>query len=459
MKYLLYFICTISLTILLYPQQQNTPEFPIGVFVTSDIIYNNSAAYDSLLQSGVNYIVQEAHSFNNTLTQPFNLIAANTKTEGDVIDFYSNGIYSKWQAERDDPDTWVTGFKHMFGEKVNYLGVECWSTGSQTAARDSLLYGPHYAQEKKYERLNYQPFYHKTITYLVQYRIAFKNPLNLPDTTKICKLKVRYGINGTSTCTTDVSIYNYIDFKDSVLTVGHFPDTTFQTFTIKYNFPQYLIPVYNEYDKGINYASITYMDNCPKTGVEFMLDWFGKGELLIDYIDVVDSAIGINFLDEVNLNIIKSQISAYLSTYNSGWDHLKYWYIRDEPHWIDCYLPSNLMERWIDSISGGRFHTITEFYPGWFGYKNGDIDIYKYKEIAQPYKLMIDYFPFTTSVAVPEYLGYLQGRFQECSQADSAFWYVGQGFGQKTVNGQWSHWRRPNSNELKASVMLALAHG
>ena len=145
--------------------------------------------------------------------------------------------------------------------------------------------------------------------------------------------------------------------------------------------------------------------------------------------------------------------------YTSGWNNLQYWYVRDEPHWIDCYLPLKFMEEWVDSISSGRFHTITEFYPSWNGYKSGDIDINKYIEIAQPHKLMIDYYPFTTLTPVQTYLDLLRGRFQEASIADPDFWYVGQGFGQKTQSGDWCHWERPDSAELRASAMLALAHG
>ena len=274
--------------------QQDTSEFPIGVFVDSRIIYT-SAGYDSLAASGVNYIVQEARQDSQSFTGAFNLIGSNSRSPQDVIYHYSNAVYSKWEAEREDPNTWVTGFKHTFGEKVNYLGKDCWTTGSQTTARDSLLYGPHYAQEKKYQRLNYHPFYDTTITYLARYNIAFKNPLNLPDTTQVCRLKVRYGINETETCTTDVSLYNYIDdFPDTILTVGHFPDTTFQTFTIRYQFPEYLLSDYSDFARGINYGQLDYMDNCPKTGVEFMLDCFGKGELFVDYVEVADSAIGIS---------------------------------------------------------------------------------------------------------------------------------------------------------------------
>ena len=39
------------------------------------------------------------------------------------------------------------------------------------------------------------------------------------------------------------------------------------------------------------------------------------------------------------------------------------------------------------------------------------------------------------------------------------FWYVAQGFGIKAPDGSWHIWQKPDSTELKTTVMLALAHG
>jgi hypothetical protein len=80
--------------------------------------------------------------------------------------------------------------------------------------------------------------------------------------------------------------------------------------------------------------------------------------------------------------------------------------------------------------------------------------------MAKPEKLFVDMYPFSPSYPTPRFedFDYLRYTFQECATLDPSFWYQAQGFGQ-TRNGVPDIWRFPDSSELKASVMLALAHG
>ena len=431
MKLLYGLLHVILFSPLVWAQQQGEDEFPIGVFSDSLLFFTNDAAYDTLIELGINYVIEDVSVNTYSRLQPFNVIASNGDAPSDVIQHYSNAIYSVWEAENDNANFWGTGFKHTAGIETTYNGKSCWSTGNLNTDVDSLLFGPYYSQEKKYHRLNYRPWWNQKIQYKVRYRIALEDKPQMPGNTEVCKLRINYVVNtyNPKICSLNTALNTTIQFEEQVLTLDDFPTDSFYTFEVDYEFPDSLVPVSLDYGRILYDSDFEYSDICPATGAEFALDWSGIGKLYIDYVDVVDP-LGEEITDPFAIGGIQQSISNYLSDYYN-WENLTYWYIRDEPHWLDCYLPAKIMEGWVNTLSSGNFHTITEFYPHWANQKNGDEDIAKYVEIAQPYKLMIDSYPFSENATEPLsfYLNLLRNKFQSASKADSNFWYVAQSFG------------------------------
>ncbi len=387
-------ICTVQISA--QQGQQPPPEFSIGVFST-DALFTDPNAFPVLEELGVNYVVEEARSNTQANSQSFNLIASNNKYATDVINHYSNAIYKRWDAERDDTNIEVTGFKHAFypgtqtymGTVETYKGAVCWSTDELSVPVEQLLYGPNYNQDKKYSRLNYQPYHQQKVKFKVRYRIAFKNPEQLPANTEVCSLYVMYGVNViVNGWYSDEYIYIPLGGEDGkkTLKVEDFPTDDFYIFELTYFYPDSLVPpTYNPSGDGLLLpASQQYADDISKTGIEFRLDWSGVGKLYIDYVEVCDidnediPGIGVEFIE--NPVGIKNSIASYLLNYNTPeWNNIKYWYCVDEPRTVDYYYPMRRIDEIIDSIQPGT-HLITEIYQSWNGQVNGDWHLKKYVE-------------------------------------------------------------------------------
>jgi hypothetical protein len=106
---------------------------------------------------------------------------------------------------------------------------------------------------------------------------------------------------------------------------------------------------------------------------------------------------------------------------------------------------------------------ITEFYPYWThdGLINGEDFLQQWYDIAQPEKLMIDYYPFSPLYPF-RFLDaeLLRLRFQKCYELQPGFWYSAQAFSYTLgENGPEVIWRFPSNEEFNATIMLGLAHG
>jgi len=101
---------------------------------------------------------------------------------------------------------------------------------------------------------------------------------------------------------------------------------------------------------------------------------------------------------------------------------------------------------------------ITEFYQT-FKIQNGD-SLFKYfNRIAKPQILMFDDYPFYwpgNEVKSQEFER-LRSELQRVYNYKPGFFYVAQSYGY--IKNFPNHWRRPDTSELKAEVMLALSHG
>ncbi len=365
-------ICTIQIPA--QQGQQTPPEFPVGVFSTSDFFHTNQTAYNKLLNLGVNYVINQARYYTYTNAQPFNLVAHNTASREDRIYHYTNGMYKRWEAENEQGNTRATGILHRFGHKDFWKGDSCWSTGAAIQAQDELIYGPHYTQDKKYFLIYPVNPPHNKVDFTATFRLAFANiPWN-PEDIEVCRLLVVHRmmimLNGDPT-----GEYTVDTLAIRSLLVGDFPTDNFYAFDLHYSYADSLLPPDKRGEGMILPPGITYEDSWPETGIEFRVDWSGVGKLYVDYAEVCDDYIWRIYLNDPNSAI--NFISDYLDTLNRS--NIKYWYCVNEPRTVDYYYPMRRIDEIIDSIQPGT-HLITEIYQSWNGQVNGDWHLKKYVE-------------------------------------------------------------------------------
>ena len=179
--------------------QEQTPasnDFIIGASIF-DTLQTNPGVFNSFINSGMNTLHQRADNDTKPLLTYYNLVAYNARSQEEYIYHYSTAYYSKWEAEQNltGEDTARVGFKHKAGQPAFWYDQElndsvlCWSTEGLSAPACSLMYGPHYRQEKKYKRW-YSYSWADTIRYVVRFNMALTNPYNVAGNEDVCKIKV-----------------------------------------------------------------------------------------------------------------------------------------------------------------------------------------------------------------------------------------------------------------------------
>lgn len=439
---------------------------------------HNEPFYDTFKQSGMNYLTQYADDSSHGLLQGLNFSAYNSMYPYEWIYYYSTAYYSKWEAEENQQDTLKVGFKHIdkwgntIGSPATFLGRQCWSTEGLSESHDSLIYGPHYHQEKVYKRwYSGQP---DSLRWNVRYTPRFSMALHLNDENidpeeVVCKLYVResyrYQIDGQVVCCTI-----HWPLKEITLKVSDFaPYDTFKVFylhtnpdSVWYKYPEEFQDPHDGSNKRENLQTqdILYFDRWGGQGVQFCVDWLRndtKCNLYIDYVEVYDNDGGQDFADDPER--VDSLVRTYAQQFpQSEWSNMKYWGGPDEPSSIDDYVPMKTVDAILESIDAPRL--ISTFYPWWEVEVNGDTQLVRYYNTVHPKKLMIDFFPFLDFRVPASFADFDNTRemFQICHTLDPDFYYQAAAFGYK-VGGEWSVWRYPDTSEYKAQIMLALAHG
>ena len=138
---------------------------------------------------------------------------------------------------------------------------------------------------------------------------------------------------------------------------------------------------------GLNqYENLDYDDTKPGTGIQFRVTWYGNKQLYIDKFEVFDQRIGIDFVN--NPARVDSAIFNFVNKYQ-GWDNINHFFNISEPQTIDNYTPMKIVDEILQSL--GKPKGIAEFYPQYNGWRNGDRTIYKFKEMANPEKTMMEF--------------------------------------------------------------------
>lgn len=439
-------------------EQTSSQKFPLGAFLGSSH-KTDPLLYQSFSEAGMNTVVQYADENTHNLLEDFELIASNQKDKTDYIAYYATAYYSKWNAEQNQLDLDKAGVKHKYGQIAEWQGDTCWSTIGLTSPADSLIYGPHYHQEKRYKRWYEGYNAYANLTYTPRYRMALQyNPELVNPDEEVCKLTIRVRhakfVNGVWTG----EVPNDTLKGPYTLKVSDFPsDGSFKYFyadddTLWYQYPQefWTSSSKGNYETPLPGQTITYNDMGPMNGVEFLVNWLRDDDLCtlyIDEIEVYDNDGWNRYVDDP-ISVIDT-IASYTFQY-SAWPNLKYWYSHDEPYSQDAYIPMHIVDSLVQSFGGSPL--ITEFYPYWNITVNGDSQLVKYYNTVKPEKLMIDYYPMSAAYNVVRWedLESTRQQFQIAHSLQSGFWNVTQGYGISLGKNELSDWRKPDSMDIKA---------
>jgi hypothetical protein len=439
-------------------------EFPIGAICWGEEFRILPAMYNYFDSTGMNTIIQYADGTTKGFLENYNVIAANhdykTGPDKDWIGYYSTGYYSKWESEENQLDTLRAGVKHKAGKSANWNNTLCWSTEEVTEPACSLIYGPHYRQEKRYKSWTHGCI--ECVQYTARFNMALDfNPDSVEQNENVCVIKVvfRYGKSVNGQVTTHDTVFR----KDTLKISDFNSDGSFKHFTLNppYQYPSEFVP--SDYEGRAETppdVEVYYTDSQGNNGIQFWVEWLRDDALCtlyIDYAEVYDNNGWDDFVD--NPDSVALKVQNYVQSH-SNWDNILYWYGHDEPWTIDAFTPMHIIDSLVKDEGGAPL--ITEFYPYW-AYNNlinGDTLIRQFVEMAKLEKLMIDVYPIGPDInRLPTALESLRNKFQEANSLQSDFWYVGQGYGWQLPDESWCVWRRPDSTELKATVMLSLAHG
>lgn len=274
--------------------------------------------------------------FNKTIDE------ASKKPEDDIptfddigwIYYYLTGYYSRWEAEQNQSDPLRVGVKHEYGDTATWRGVKCWSTKNLSSPEDSVMYGPHYRQDKKYNRW-FEGYDQYNLRYVPRFRMALDNPGKADRNEEVCELKVVFSYKDKTT-----GILHDTTFLKRTLKVEDF-DTTgnFKYFYFEIN-PD--LPWYSYYpERYLQYPPppLNYIDWEANTGIQFCADWLRMDTLCtlyIDFVEVYDRDGWDNYLTDpcMTVELIKEYVCDYMD-----WKYIPFLSSQIKVTTIDNYLP------------------------------------------------------------------------------------------------------------------------
>lgn len=429
-KQLLFLLILVVLSLDILPQEQpnSNPKFTIGAFVSS-AHRTEQALYDRFIEAGLNTIVQRADIYTQPFLENLSVLAYNQENEFDYINHFATGYYTKWEAEKNQQSSDSSGIIHKYGQVDSLQQKPCWSSGNLgSTPADSLVFGPHYRQDKIYKQFLYNT---GPVGYTARYNLALDYEpelVNLDDNVCVLRVTERFAKIFKTLSGTDTFTVHTITLKTDTLKVSEFfQDSSFINFDLTYDYPPEFIEGFaKDYPIVQSPEDTIYSDLDGDNGVEFQVEWLGltSGKLYIDNIETYDDQVWNNYVDSLTHNDVVSQIKTYAQNY-SNWLNLKYWYAADEPRSMDAFTPIHIVDSLVRSVQGSPL--ITEFYPRWLPV-NGDNFLTKFYKMANPQKLMIDFYPISADYDIVRWedLESTRQQFQIAHSLQPGFWNAAQ---------------------------------
>jgi hypothetical protein len=441
--------------------------FPYGVFLNGEL-NSNSTVYQRVTELGMNTVIQIApyndFPVKSYLNQYQGLIVENWDADTNYINYYARGYYKKWESEDSTSNTLTVGVKHNRGRPALFNPdnpnnpvytppYNSWEGNGSNGPILGLVKGPDYRQDKNDRMWDPQS------QYIADFYLAYLPRETDPDN-NIFRIGIRYKyllIENNDTIPTSAIL------KDTIITLKD----TYQYFTkysLSYDYKNYIS---NQYiaDKnppgGNNQLGGQIDDTYPGTGIEFFVDLLGTGTLYSDYVEVFDDKIWkLNFMSVQDRSNSFNNIINFANKYSYNyWNNIKYFYATDEPQTIDLYEPLRLIDSVLRASTYLQKGIFTTFQTQWNGTRNGESTTSRFKNSAQLEKIAPDYYPFWADNHNDEWnFNIMREVISDVAQNDKNFWYIPQAFGER-YNGNYVVWRKPDTVEFNASIMLALAQG
>ncbi len=499
MKYILMISLIVLLTNSVFSQQQELDEFLFGTFSYSPDNNTNYSNYNQIKEMGINSIYQTARRYIPSIQQQSNLdqlsqfkyiYAANSfpgdpnypnfeQEKVDWIYYFSNAMYSKWEAEGDSKFNYNIKIKHnqtgnyTSGEAyTDYDGTTGWKSNQNSQPGDSLVYGPHYYQYPTYVYGSIDISI--PIKYISNFRL--RRGTYIPqEAAVVCTLQVLRGYHKVYEVSPGNWVADWIQekvLKDTVLTTADLTEN-YKTITLIYNHGENstqikgdgnILPLTNTLPQK-NADSSAFL--LAGTSVQYKVIWSGSAPLYVDYIEVYDEKIWKFFFKE-NPLVLESRITQYISKFQNEnplfMNKLKYWATIDEPHSLDCYYPIAKLQEILDEQNAQQ-QLLTHYYPGYNLLRDMDSTFMHWMNIAKPKRLMYWFFPYLVNPDGSYYpdtkgLDLLRNSLQAASTYADTFFVALQTWGYLPNGSSNYYWLRPPTpSQLSAETMLTLAHG
>lgn len=416
-------------------QEQTPPEEIIfGASWNREFRYNE-AFYNIFRASGLNFLSQYAdpNPVAKGLLDGLNFYAANSEHPYEWIQYYSTSYYSKWEAEEDQNHRYKAGVKHreriegeeflgdLIGSQTTFSGRDCWSTLGLTSPRDSLIYGPHYFQEKVYKRWYLEQYNYDRygLKYTPRFMMALGTLQSINPDDTICRLKVvsryRWQVNGVHTGNDSDMVLKSIYLKAS----DFLPYGEFKEFYLIDTSDYYIYPPEFREATGDNKRDFTgntgvlFFDRWGDQGIQFCVDWLGdnsKCNLYIDYVEVYDNDGGQDFA--IDPGRVDSLVREYAQSFpQSEWPNLKYWNGPDEPSSLDNYTPIKTVAAILDTVGAPSLMNVV--WADWTLKLNGEDFLQNGYVIGEPQKLMRYFYTNKLNIKKQFYFEYLMPYFSD----------------------------------------------
>lgn len=458
---------------------QDTPpvtEFPVGAFFSNYRVNRyNPALYDTFSASGMNWAYQYINNDTKQLLNSHNInnvVGGNNDGPNELIKHYGSSHYSKWEAEENQTVTGLVGVKHKYGNTAIWENRLCWSSGGLTSPKDSLMYGPHYYQEKIYHRYYFDTLTYQSpedLKYIPRFSMALsKNPA-VADTEVVCVIKVVHRYIKFTMITPNIydSIPEEYILRMDTLRVSRFnSDSSFKHIYFEelldnwYRYDPKFKPDYGKMMRdNAQQDSVIYRDILLNTGIQFCVDWLRSDTLctlFIDNVEVYDENGWERFLTAPDT--VATQIKNYAIAQASNFPNLKYFEGGTEQASIDCIVPQRTVDSLVRVATGGKSLWLGLTIPYWTLF-NG-VNLYKKMiDELRPEVMLLSHVTFYPNTPTPDLLEELRRKCQETHTVYRGFWNIPQSCGDRILGGEWKDLRKPDPSELKASVMLSLVHG
>ncbi|MBZ0199387.1 MAG: hypothetical protein K8H86_05940 [Ignavibacteriaceae bacterium] len=321
---------------------------------------------------GISTRIHDNNEYNLIINNGLRVIPINIWGTGlpsqELVSYYSDAMYTKWEAEGHMGDTLHKGVVELkytdeIGELFYDANDNCRGIATKNSTPGKLIFGPAYAQHIKYQVMKIDSAGYVPYTTTFRLKIKKINPsLDVDLDAHVCTIRVVASNPKVPTIT-------YKDIQTRTLTVRDFIEGTptgwdnWRKKIFEYNLKE-LENKIEESLRGIYPGQVDDPNKFDSMWMQFFVDWTGLDnvKLYVDYVEVKDGKG-----EEIkNQTTVKEQVAGLVTMYNNPTNVLG-WMGLNEPGSIDNFEPIRIVDSLIQAASGGILRYYATFTSGWKG--------------------------------------------------------------------------------------------